>query len=125
MNSILQPDHETGLIFDQSGTFERLEGDKELIIEAIFIFFRDFPETLKDIKASIEKNNMNVLHRYVHTLKGNAATVGAVKVYNAAFNMEQTVIKEESDKFDYYLNLIEKEFQIYKYHIKQTELFND
>ena len=86
MNSVDLNDDKT--VFDLSGAMEIVSEDKELFVEITRIFFREYPEAIKDIKKAILEADSHSLELTAHKLKGSVANLGAKRSYDAAYRLE-------------------------------------
>lgn len=70
----------------------QITGDNpELIIEFLDAFSQDAQSLLSDIKAGLQRGDVTLVHRAIHTLKANAGEFGASALRQAALEMEQLV----------------------------------
>lgn len=67
---------ETGTL-DTRSVLEHLGGDASLLNDLYSIFIRTAPQRLQEIEQSIEDRKQGDAVRSAHSLKGNAATIGA------------------------------------------------
>ncbi|MDR3708790.1 MAG: response regulator [Capsulimonadaceae bacterium] len=75
-------------VFDVNAALNRVEGDHELILELIELFFEQSPALMAEIQTAIEKNDTNQLYKSAHSLKGSAANFSATAAYEAALRLE-------------------------------------
>ncbi|MDO8589260.1 MAG: response regulator [Armatimonadota bacterium] len=75
--------------FDFGPALQRVDGDRELLIELLDIFFKDFPNLFDRIRESITNGNTGELQRAAHTLKGAVGTFSARDFFDAASALEQ------------------------------------
>ncbi len=76
-------------IIDIEGVMSRLDGDRELFLELVDIFFQESNSILGALDDAIQSQNSNALKASAHTLKGAAGNVGAVVVQETSFSLEQ------------------------------------
>ena len=69
--------------------YERVAGDEELLHEIIELFMEDYNDHLDNINQAISTNNVELLTKAAHTLKGAVATFAAEQARNAAFTLEK------------------------------------
>lgn len=65
-----QPQPTTDESIDFSGALDRMDGDKELLIEQMRFFLQDAPELLSGMAAAIEAEDGGQLRQSAHRLKG-------------------------------------------------------
>jgi two-component system, sensor histidine kinase and response regulator len=87
-----KPSESTKLsVFDPGEALNQLGGDKELLAELAGIFLNACPAQLADIRKSVEKGDMAGVRRAAHTLKGSVGNFGALRAFDAAFELEKSV----------------------------------
>jgi PAS domain S-box-containing protein len=79
-----------GQVFNLEEVLERTEGDRKLLKEMVEIFLEMFPELLDSIGKAIREEKTEELRQSAHTLKSAAGSVGANRVFRAAYDLEQT-----------------------------------
>ena len=68
---------------------DRLGGDIELYNDLVTRFLDDTAGSRQRLEAAIEQSDAAMIHRAAHSLKGLAASIGAVEVVNCLSEMEQ------------------------------------
>jgi HPt (histidine-containing phosphotransfer) domain-containing protein len=76
-------------IFDRAAALDRVEGDVELLMELIELFFEQAPGLMAEIDQSIESVNARTLTAAAHSLKGSAGNLGGSDAYDTANRLEQ------------------------------------
>ncbi len=78
------PEQPTELFLDQTilREYEEMMGEdgKAIIQELIYMYRRDAPELIETIRRSLLEGNLEQAARAAHKLKGNSATIGAVRL---------------------------------------------
>jgi HPt (histidine-containing phosphotransfer) domain-containing protein len=80
--------------FDESALLDRLSGDTALMTEVIGLFIEDCPARLAAIAEAVTTRDSHALRTAAHALKGAAASLSALGLFEAAAALE--VIGEES-----------------------------
>lgn len=75
-------------LLDEESTLSRLKGDTEFLKTLYGVFVSDLPKKLAAIDEAAEKQDLDLLQRNAHSLKGAAATIGAIALRDAAFSLE-------------------------------------
>jgi PAS domain S-box-containing protein len=75
--------------FDLDGALQRLEGDRELLEELAKLFLDECPGNIGGMRKALQGHDARLLERLAHTMKGSAASVGAVRVSEASLALEQ------------------------------------
>jgi two-component system, sensor histidine kinase and response regulator len=114
---------QSDMIFDREKLLRRL-GDKEEIAEEILnIFATDAPTQLNSMLKSVAEDELKVVERLAHRLKGSAATICAdslsdklMKIEKAAKNMDKAkvemLVKEAESSLHDLLNVINRSVNV-------------
>jgi len=73
--------------------------DKKFLTDLIDIFVKDLPIQLKNIDAAHKSKDAKMLKSAVHKLKSSARQLGAIKLMNICFEVEQMALaNKHTDK---------------------------
>ena len=75
----------TTQVFDLHEAMDRLEGDQELLLELIELFFEQSPMLMSEIQSAIERSDADQLYKAAHSLMGSASNFAAIAAFEAAF----------------------------------------
>jgi len=78
----------TLLAFDSPAALERVEGDRELLLELVGLFREQVSPLAQQIGDAAASRNGPALERSAHSLKGAAANLSALEVQNLALRLE-------------------------------------
>jgi len=78
-------------LLDEAGALDRLGGSSELYATILNSFLQDLPRSPAVVRGHMERNNLLEAARALHTLKGLAATVGALALNQRAVALEREV----------------------------------
>jgi CheY-like chemotaxis protein/HPt (histidine-containing phosphotransfer) domain-containing protein len=84
--ALARPSH---VIFDEMAALARVEGDREILRDIAALFIADWPQSRAALRQAVLSEDAAALTRIAHTLKGAAATLGAVAVSAAAQRLEE------------------------------------
>jgi CheY-like chemotaxis protein/HPt (histidine-containing phosphotransfer) domain-containing protein len=73
---------------DLAAALDRVEGDRELLEEIARLFADECPGLIDSIRRARQENDIPLLQRAAHTLKGAASNIAAMKVAEAALALE-------------------------------------
>ena len=76
-------------IFDIEGALEKVEGDREFLIELAKIFLDEVSVLLVAMAYAMEQNNISAAAKKAHTIKGASANFCAQAIFDAAWEFEQ------------------------------------
>ena len=76
--------------FDIQGVLERLDGDRELLVELRDVFVETKEGSLKAIFEAIEANDPARISSTAHAIKGALGNVGAAQAHTIAYSLEKS-----------------------------------
>lgn len=82
--------------FDWNGALQRLTGRRDLLEKIVVTFVRDKSAAPRNLHEALENGQINTARGIAHSLKGGAATVGAVALSEVAANIEQACKRGEA-----------------------------
>ena len=85
----------TDSIFDWDGLLHRLMGDEDLAKEIIDDFLKQIPDNLFAVKKALNKEDLLLVKREAHIIKGASGNVGALALQEIAEQIE--IAAEEKD----------------------------
>ena len=77
--------------FDWAGALRRLDGDRALLERLLYAFVVEQTGTLQALDALFAAQDLSAVARWLHTLRGTAANLGAVELAAAAQQLEREV----------------------------------
>ncbi|HHI96442.1 MAG TPA: response regulator, partial [Thermodesulfatator atlanticus] len=84
--------------------------DKSFIIRMVSLFLTRTPEILEEIKKTLAEEDTERLHRAAHSLKSNAAMMGAVKLAEVARELEMAAAEGNLNQAPSLIQKLEEEF---------------
>jgi len=88
---------------DLREVLERVQHDRELLLELFEIFLDDCPKKIALLKTAVQKANVQQIKDIAHSLKGASGNIAAKKI-NATFIIIEQLAKE--NKMEDVKNLI-------------------
>jgi len=85
----------TDTIFDWDGLLHRLMGDEDLAKEIINDFLKQIPGNLLVVKEALNNEDLSLVQREAHIIKGASGNVGALTLQGIAEQIE--IAGEEKD----------------------------
>lgn len=82
-------------VFNQEKALKRTMGDRQLLAELLDFTITDMDKQLDELRAAIDQTGL--LKDAAHRLKGTAGAVGADRLYQSCFKLEQMALQEEVD----------------------------
>ena len=87
-----------GSILELDAALERMQGDRELLIEASVLLLEDVPTLLAELARAVEGASLTGIRSRAHALKGAVSNVGATGMVSALRRLEQSA--EQGDPED-------------------------
>lgn len=102
-------------VFDWDGLLYRLMGDEELAKEIIGDFMKDIPNNLNALKEALNKEDVLLIKKEAHLMKGASGNIGAVAMQEIAEQIEiagkaEDLVKAEllTAKYEALLDIFKK-----------------
>jgi signal transduction histidine kinase/CheY-like chemotaxis protein/HPt (histidine-containing phosphotransfer) domain-containing protein len=96
-------------IFDPKGLLARVDGDVEAFHELIQLFFESVTLQIKALRNALEDQDLELVARTCHTIKGACANFGARLMQTVAVEMEDAVKGSDLAKATDLLSKLDKE----------------
>ncbi len=74
---------------DMKEVMERVQDDKELLMELFQIYLEDYVEKRKSLGEAVQKNDFEAVRNIAHGLKGASGNISAKKLHIVFLNLEQ------------------------------------
>jgi HPt (histidine-containing phosphotransfer) domain-containing protein len=87
MTNANQPTNESSIDFPE--LLERVDDDRELLLELMSIFKEDFPRHVRELTDVIAAHDLKKMAIVSHTLKGMLANLAVTRAASAAAKLEQ------------------------------------
>ena len=101
--------YSTNDVLDYETALERLGNDKDLLDEALKIFWEDVPTLAKRLKNGLQASDCQLVQREAHSLKGAAAAIGAKRLRETALRLEIAAGEKDYEKCLPLAPVLEKE----------------
>jgi two-component system, sensor histidine kinase and response regulator len=85
------------VVFDENALRNRLSGDDELMSDVIRMFLEDLPVRLAKINEAVSAGNADALRNEAHALKGAAASLSALGLFEAAHVLERVAAESHME----------------------------
>ena len=89
MEKIMSPQ-----VLDLADVLERVQGDKQLLLELLDIFTEDYQKKIKLLDKSIKDNDYGQTHSLAHSLKGAAGNIAAKALYETFSKLDDMAKKK-------------------------------
>lgn len=98
-------------ILDLNDFMERVQNDKELLLELLDIFVSDFEEKRKEMENAFNKNDASTVEHVAHFLKGSCGNISAGPLGQLFMELEKKGRNGDLSGKEKYLSDIDREFE--------------
>lgn len=106
-------------IFDWDGLLHRLMGDEDLAKEIIDDFLKQIPDNLFAVKKALNDEDLLLLQREAHIIKGASGNVGALTLQEIAEQIEIASEGKDLDKAGSFVTELDTQLEILKNKLTQ------
>jgi len=82
-------------VIDLAEVLERVQEDKELLLELFDIFTADYAVKKETLKTAITHKNYEVIKDVIHSIKGAAGNISAKTVHATCVNIEHLCVGKD------------------------------
>lgn len=107
--------------FDWDGLLHRLMGDEDLAKEIIGDFIEQIPDRLHAVKKALNNQNLLLIHREAHIIKGASGNVGALTLQEIAQQIEIASEAKDLVKAGSFIAKLDTQFEILKNKLAQSK----
>ena len=101
-------------IVDLKEVLERVQDDKELLLELLDIFIEDYPIKIETIRQGVKDKDFEKLRDASHSLKGASGNIAAKRINMLIVQVEQLVKMNTTDGIEDLLKNLEQAFSDFK-----------
>lgn len=76
-------------VVDLNEVLERVQNDKDLLLELFDIFLEDCPAKIASLKDAVSAKDLSKLRDVAHSMKGASANIAAKRINASFLQMEQ------------------------------------
>jgi two-component system sensor histidine kinase/response regulator len=111
----------TDSIFDWDGLLHRLMGDEDLAKEIIDDFLKQIPFNFNAVKEALNKQDVILIKREAHIIKGASGNVGALALQKIAEQIEMAGEEEDLVRAGLFVSKLDEQLEILKNRLTQPE----
>ena len=78
-------------VFDAMLAPERVDGDKDLLLEIAGLYLEDVPRVLPELRRATADFDVKAIEHLAHSIKGSVGNVGGLAAHEAALRLEERV----------------------------------
>lgn len=97
------------VVWDRAGVLNRVDNDRELLLELLGMFKEDFPPTLSALKAAVQSADLKASSALSHKLKGMLSNLGGVAAAAAASRIQSLATTRDATSLPDALAVLERE----------------
>ncbi len=98
-------------VIDLPEVLERVQDDKELLLELFDIFTADYAVKMQALKKAITDQNFEVIKDVIHSVKGAAGNISAKAVHAVCMSLEQMAVKKDIEMIKKTVVQLEEHFK--------------
>jgi len=94
-------------VVDVEEALERVQDDRELLIELFDIFQEDYAKKRKEIDDVLSKGDFDQLKNIAHSIKGASSNISAKNIYVSLLELESIAADGEVERINELMKLID------------------
>ena len=98
---------------------ERLMGDEELVMEVLQDFLSELPRELRKLGDVLSADDLLLIERHAHSIKGMSACTGAEALASVAFKIEERAREGDAEGARSFLPALKKEWKRLKSELEE------
>jgi len=111
----------TDSIFDWDGLLHRLMGDEDLAKEIVDDYIKQIPFNFTAVKEALNKQDVLLVRREAHIIKGASGNVGALALQEIAEQIEIAGEEEDLVKAGFFVSKLDAQLEILKNTLTQPK----
>ncbi|MCR4338123.1 MAG: Hpt domain-containing protein [Candidatus Omnitrophica bacterium] len=105
-------------VLDMKDVLDRVQDDRELLMELLEIFQDDFIQRRKNLQDALDENDAQVVREVAHAIKGASGNISAKRIFLLCHKMEKAAQAGFLDEVRRDLPSLDEQFQILQKYIK-------
>ncbi len=98
-------------IIDLPDVLERVQDDKELLLELLDIYQEDFEIKRKALGDAISLKNFTTIKEIAHSMKGSSGNISAKRLYATCLQLEAQAKENNSAGLEDLLKMIDSQYE--------------
>ena len=99
-------------VIDLPEVMERVQDDKELLLELFEIFTKDYDQKIQVLRSALTEKNFEVIKDVVHSIKGAAGNISAKAVHATCLNIEKLSAEQNISAIESTVPVLDGNFKI-------------
>ena len=97
---------------DLKSALSRLGGNKQLLKELLYDFYKKYASITEEMNSEIQKGNIDRVEIMAHSIKGIAGNISANDLYETAGELEKAIREKNKEQYQSLLTNFDKELQL-------------
>ena len=106
---------------DLKEAMERIQDDKDLLLELFDIYLEDHNEKMGELRVSLQKNDIEQTKKIAHSLKGAAGNISAKKLHATFLKLEQLAKQNALAQIGEVIQEIDGQFAEFKTNVEKIK----
>ena len=98
-------------VLDLKELLDRVQDDKELLLELLDIYADDFRNKRKLFESAVRNKNCDELKNLAHSLKGASGNISAITLRGLFTTIEDMAKRNDLNNMDGMMNTVDKSFE--------------
>lgn len=108
-------------VVDLNEVMERVQDDKELLLELFEIFANDYIKKVQTLKTAVKDKNFEVIKDVIHSIKGAAGNISAKLVHGVCSTIEQQSVQKDIAAIEGALPILDGHFKDLQVRVEQIK----
>ncbi len=108
-------------VIDLPEFLDRVQDDKELLLELLDIFSSDYMQKRKQLTEAVEKSDMEKIKNIAHSLKGASGNISAKAMRQSFLDLEEKAKATKVADIKNILQVLDKKFPMLQQRIEQLK----
>lgn len=109
-------------VIDLDDVMERVQDDKELLLELFDIFEEDYARRRKVLEDALAAKNFETIRDVIHSIKGAAGNIGAKTLHATCQNIEHMAMDENLNGIVQVMPALDEQYDAVQGHIAQLRV---
>lgn len=109
-------------IIDLKDVLDRVQDDKELLLELLDIYIEDFISKRTALKEAIATKDFTKIKEVAHSMKGASGNISAKRMYESCLKLEQLARANSTDEMEALAQTIDGQFEEIKANAAKLKL---
>lgn len=108
-------------VIDMKEVLDRVQDDRELLMELLQIFTQDYEEKDKILKDAIGKKDFEQVKNIAHSIKGASGNIAAKQLHASFLQLEQMARAQDFSRAAEVLSAVDQQFAEFKIFVSQLK----